>query len=62
MRSLIATREVFDGRDVTDLVEPNEVVGYGQVQCPICGAVRPAASPICCELAGEMASRELVSC
>jgi hypothetical protein len=50
----------FDGRDVTDAVVPDEVLGFGLLACPHCGTLRNAWYPYCCEFAGEPAPEPLL--
>jgi hypothetical protein len=43
---------VFDGRDITDVGETgDEVLAYHLCICHVCGTLRDARFPFCCELA-----------
>jgi hypothetical protein len=43
----------FDGQDLTDVRNDDEVMGYALVVCPGCGTERDPRYPFCCGLGVE---------
>lgn len=50
----------FDGRDLSDRAVPDEVLGFGLLQCPHCGTMRDSRYSCCCEFAAEPAPQPLL--
>ena len=55
-----ATPLAFDGRDVSDVAVPDDVLGFGLLCCPHCGTQRDPRYPFCCEFAAEPAPESLL--
>jgi hypothetical protein len=47
----------FDGQDLTDVRDDDEVMGYALAVCPCCGTERDPRYPFCCGLAAEAEAR-----
>jgi hypothetical protein len=50
----------FDGRDLSDRADPDEVLGFGLLHCPHCGTMHDSRYPYCCEFAAEPAPEPLL--